>query len=143
MSFSSRTASSRLTLLIADGDPVVRSALSVALDSYFAIVAVLDNGTQAAAQATDSTPDAALVDADMPAGGGLDAVRGITAGSPGTAIIVVSADEALHTVVQLLQAGAMSYCRKGLDPHRLAETVERSIRAHRELAFERRGRAAA
>lgn len=123
----------RPRLLIADDDPVVRSSLSIALESRFDIIAVAGDGDDAVAKAAERTPDAALVDVDMPRGGGMRAVRGITACSPETALIVLSGDEADGVVLDLLQAGAMAYCRKGGETHRLADTIERSIRAHRSL----------
>lgn len=123
----------RPRLLIADDDPVVRSSLSIALEARFEIVAVASDGEDAVAKAAQQTPDAALLDVDMPRGGGMRAVRGIAAGSPQTALIVLSGDEADAVVLDLLQAGAMAYCRKGGETHRLVDTIERSIRAHKAL----------
>jgi DNA-binding NarL/FixJ family response regulator len=126
-------ASTPPRLLVADDDPVVRSTLSMALEGRFEIVAVVEDGEQAVAEARTTLPDAALVDVDMPAGGGLRAVRGIVEACPQTAIIVLSGDEAEGVVVELLRLGAMSYCRKGVDTHQLAETIDRSIAAHRQF----------
>ena len=123
----------RPTLLIADDDPVVRSALSMALESRFDIVAVAGDGEDAVVKAAERQPDAALLDVDMPRGGGVRAVPGIAACSPRTAIVVLSGDEAADVVLDLLQAGAVAYCRKGGETRQLADTIERSIRAHRTL----------
>jgi DNA-binding NarL/FixJ family response regulator len=123
----------RPRLLIADDDPVVRSTLSMALEQRFDIVAVAGDGEDAVSQAAERTPDAAVVDVDMPRGGGLRAVRGIAASSPDTAVIVLSGDEADGVVFELLRAGATTYCRKGGEIRQLAETIERSIHAHRAL----------
>jgi DNA-binding NarL/FixJ family response regulator len=46
--------------------------------------------------------------------------------------VVLSGDESDATVRELLQAGAVTYCRKGIDPPRLVEVLERSILAHRQ-----------
>lgn len=124
-------------LLIADDDPVVRSALSMALDQRFEIVAVVGDGEEAVTRTQETAPDVALVDVDMPGGGGLHAVRGIADSCPGTATVVLSGDESEATVLDLLQAGAISYCRKGGDMQQLIDTLERSIRAHRALSAER------
>lgn len=124
-------------LLIADDDPVIRSTLSMALDQRFEIVAVAADGEDAVRRAADEAPDAALLDVNMPGGGGLRAVRGIAEASPGTAMVLLSGDESEHSVLELLEAGAMSYCRKGVEPHQLIDTLERSIRAHRELSAAR------
>jgi len=123
----------RPRLLIADDDPVVRSALGMALESRFDVVAVAGDGEDAVAKAAECEPDAAVLDVDMPRGGGVRAVAGIAACSPHTAMIVLSGDEAEDVVLGLLQAGAVTYCRKGGETRQLAETIERSIRAHRTL----------
>lgn len=123
----------RPRLLIADDDPVVRSTLSMALETRFEIVAIAGDGEGAVVKASECTPDAALLDVDMPGGGGIGAVLGIAAASPQTALIILSGDEAEEVVLELLQAGAMAYCRKGGETRQLADTIERAIRAHRTL----------
>jgi DNA-binding NarL/FixJ family response regulator len=120
------------TLLIADDDPVVRSALGMTLERRFNIVAVAGDGEQAVARAQATAPDAAIIDVDMPGGGGPRAVRGIVEVSPQTAIVVLSGDESDGIVRDLLQAGAITYCRKGIEPAHLVDTLDRSILAHRQ-----------
>lgn len=119
----------RPTLLIADDDPVVCSMLSMALEQRFEIVAAVDDGERAVAKAAETRPDAAVIDVEMPAGGGSRAVRGIAAGSPETAIVVLSGDESDAVVRELVQAGAMAYVRKGIPPFELVNTLESAIRA--------------
>jgi DNA-binding NarL/FixJ family response regulator len=122
----------RLTLLIADDDPVVRSVLSMALERRFEIVAAVADAQEAVAEAAASKPDAAVIDVDMPGGGGSRAVRGIAEVSPATALVVLSGDESDGIVRDLLQAGAMTYRRKGIAPHELADTIVKSISAQRQ-----------
>jgi DNA-binding NarL/FixJ family response regulator len=124
----------RPTLLIADDDPVVQSMLSMGLEGRFEIVAMAHDAEFAVASAAAIRPDAAVVDVDMPGGGGARAVSGITEVSPNTAVVVLSGDEADGVVRDLLQAGAMTYCRKGIAAHDLAQTLERSIEAMRQQA---------
>ncbi len=73
---------------------------------------------------------AAIVDVEMPSGGGLRATREIAACSPGTAVLVLSSDESDAGVVAMLQAGAVSYFRKGLTAASCRSAVEESIDAH-------------
>jgi DNA-binding NarL/FixJ family response regulator len=124
----------RPTLLIADDDPVVCSMLSMSLEPRFEIVAAVDDGEQAVTRAAATQPDAAVVDVQMPAGGGSRAVRGIAQASPETAIVVLSGDETDTVVRELVQAGAMAYIRKGIGAHALIETLESAMRAHRAYA---------
>ncbi len=133
------TDTGRRTLLIADDDPVVRSVLSMALERRFEIVAAVSDAEQAVAEAATTKPDAAVIDVDMPGGGGMRAVLGIVNVSPATALVVLSGDESDGVVRDLLQAGAMTYRRKGIAPHELADTLEKSISAQRQQLAARDG----
>jgi DNA-binding NarL/FixJ family response regulator len=117
-------------LMIADDDPVVQSLLDVSLSHEFDVVGLAADGEQAVALAQESQPDAALVDVEMPAGGGLRAVRGIHDVAPDTAIVVLSVDESDARVRELIQAGATAYLRKGLAPRVLSAALMDSIEAH-------------
>jgi DNA-binding NarL/FixJ family response regulator len=117
-------------LMIADDDPVVQSLLDMSLSQEFDVVGLAADGEQAVELAKASKPDAALVDVEMPAGGGLRAVRGIHEVAPDTAIVVLSVDESDGVVRELLHAGATAYLRKGVAPQVLTETLLDSIDAH-------------
>jgi DNA-binding NarL/FixJ family response regulator len=118
-------------LMIADDDPVVQSILDMSLSHGFDVVGLAADGEQAVELARVSQPDAALVDVEMPAGGGLRAVRGIHEVAPDTAIVVLSVDESDGVVRELMQAGATAYLRKGVAPQVLVDTLMDSIDAHR------------
>ncbi len=125
----------RPRLMIADDDSVVRAMLGMSLEHEFDVIGVAGDGDEAVELARTSQPDAALVDVEMPKGGGLRAVSGIVEVSPDTAIVVLSGDEADGTVRDLIQAGATAYRRKGVTAQALAQSLIDSIVAH---AAERR-----
>jgi DNA-binding NarL/FixJ family response regulator len=122
----------RPRLIIADDDPVIRSMLSMSLNGGFEVVGVAADTEEAIELARINQPDAAIVDVDMPKGGGMGAVRGILEVAPCTAIVMLSGDETDRLVRELMQAGAVAYRRKGLTPHVLAESLNESIKAHRD-----------
>lgn len=124
-------------LMIADDDPVVQTMLDMSLSAEFDVVGLAADGEQAVELARASQPDAAIVDVEMPEGGGLRAVRGIHEVAPQTAIVVLSVDESDGVVRELMQAGATSYLRKGVGSELLADTLMSSIEAHASV---RRGR---
>jgi DNA-binding NarL/FixJ family response regulator len=126
------TAGHRPRLIIADDDPVIRSTLGMSLNGGFEVVGVAADTEEAIELARINQPDAAIVDVDMPNGGGIGAVRGILDVAPGTAIVVLSGDESDRLVRELMQAGAVAYRRKGVTPHVLAESLNESIKAHRD-----------
>jgi len=116
-------------LIIADDDPVVRTMLVMLLEHEFEIVGLACDGEQAVELARASQPDAALLDVQMPKGGGLGAVRGIVDVAPCTAIVVLSVDYHDATVRQMIEAGAITYRRKGSSPRLLMQSLTDSIDA--------------
>ena len=117
----------RWRLLIADDDAAVRAFLSLALQRQFDLVGVAADSEEAVALAADTRPDAALIDVQMPKGGGLHALKGILGASPETAVVMLSADEAELSMRELLAAGAIAYCSKGTPPADLARSLAESI----------------
>lgn len=119
----------RPTLLIADDDPAVRSALGSQLGGTFRIVGVAEDATEAIELAAEHRPDAALLDVQMPGGGAREAVPQIATRSPETCMLVLSGDEADSSLVELLNAGAMVYIRKGKTGAEITQTVADALKA--------------
>jgi len=121
-------------LLIADDDPVVVSMLCAQLADSFDIVAAARDAEDAIALATKHQPDVAIIDVQMPTGGGLRATKEMQSHAPGTAIVVLSADESDGVVRDMIGAGAIAYVRKGASSEELAVTLQRAIDAHAQLS---------
>jgi DNA-binding NarL/FixJ family response regulator len=120
-------------VLIADDDPDVRAVLSAQLAGGFDVVGAAADTDEAIALALDARPDLAIVDVQMPGGGGLRATREICEGAPETAIVALSADESERVVLDMLRAGAVAYVRKGVDAKELAALLHEALRAHVKL----------
>jgi DNA-binding NarL/FixJ family response regulator len=108
--------------MIADDNPVIRSMLGMSLRGGFEVVGVAADSEEAIELARATQPDAAVVDVEMPKGGGLQAVRGILEVAPDTAIVVLSADEIDGVVRELMRAGAIAYLRKAWQ-HRFSRSL--------------------
>jgi DNA-binding NarL/FixJ family response regulator len=121
-------ADRRPTLLIADDDPVVRQALASQLERDFRLIGLAADASAAIRLADEHRPDAALIDVEMPGGGALEAIPGIVTCSPRTRLVILSADERHDMVVNLLNAGAIAYMRKGLPTGKIAETLADALR---------------
>ncbi|MEA2494688.1 MAG: hypothetical protein QOJ29_2599 [Thermoleophilaceae bacterium] len=119
----------RPSLLIADDDVVVRSALSAELESEFYVIALAENTAEAIELAEKHRPDAALLDVDMPGGGAREAVPQIATRSPDTSMVMLSADQSDRSVLELIDAGAIAYVRKGVTREKIAKTLENAIKA--------------
>jgi PAS domain S-box-containing protein len=135
------TLDRRPRLIIADDDPVVVAMLQGSLSSRFDVVGCAGDSEQVIELARANQPDAAVIDVEMPKGGGLAAVKGILEVAPDTAIVVFSSDESDSVVRELMEAGAIAYRRKGVAPEVLADSLTESIRVladsrNRKLAQE-------
>ncbi|MEA2388310.1 MAG: hypothetical protein QOG41_1083 [Thermoleophilaceae bacterium] len=119
----------RASLLIADDDAFMRSALSSQLEGDFQIVAAAGSVMEAIELVEEHRPDAALIDVEMPGGGARAAVPQIVARSPGTCIVILSGDESPQLVLELLDAGALAYIRKGVSGAQISQTLTDALRA--------------
>ncbi len=120
----------RRRLIVADDDPVVRSMLRMSMARVFELVGVAIDSGAAVELAERSQPDVAVVDVDMPKGGGLWAVRGILQVAPQVAVVVLSSDTSDVTHRELMRAGAVAYCLKGIALQALADSLVSSMMVH-------------
>ena len=104
-----------IRVLIADDEPALRNALAslLAHEDRLVLVGEAGDADQAIELAVERHPDIALIDVNMPAGGGPRAARGIIRVSPETRVIALSAFEDRPTVLEMLRAGAVGYLVKG------------------------------
>jgi len=116
----------RWRLLIADDDPAIRSRLTETLGREFEVVGTAVDGEDAVKVAAWVQPDAALIDAEMPNGGGVRAVEGI---------VILSTQESEARVQELLGAGAIAYCGRGVSSALLARSLRDSIELWRDQSF--------
>jgi DNA-binding NarL/FixJ family response regulator len=115
-----------ITVLVADDEGLVRTAVSDMLGAHPLIVVVGLAGDAATAIALARThrPSVALLDVRMPGGGGVEAARGIRLASPGTRILAHSAFDDARSVTAMLAAGAEGLIVKGTDaPEILARVL--------------------
>jgi len=116
-------------LLLADDDEVVRIMLSHQLEPQFSIVGAAADAKSAVALAREHHPAVAVLDIQMP-GGGLFAARGIARESPQTAVVMLTSDDTSEAVLRFVQAGAVSFLRKGIAVPELAPRLQDAIATH-------------
>jgi DNA-binding NarL/FixJ family response regulator len=120
----------RPRVVVADDDEIVRTVLSAQLAEDFECVGAAADATQAIALVTALNPDVVILDVNMPGGGAIQATREIRARAPKTAIVILSIDETWSDLIDLLNAGAMTYLRKGIDEATITHDLHAAIRAH-------------
>jgi signal transduction histidine kinase len=128
----------RITVLIAEDEPAVRSALAdlIQTDDQLELIGAAGDAEQAIDLARRHHPDVALLDVKMPAGGGPRASREIRSLSPQTRVVALSAYEDRATVLEMLRAGAAGYLVKGASAGEIVEAIRRSVRGQASLSTE-------
>ncbi len=104
-----------IRILLADDHPVVRDGLAAMLATQpdFAVVGEAGTGAEAVAEAARLRPDVVLMDLEMPALDGIEAIRRLRAADPATQVVVLTAFDTDERIVGALQAGAQGYLLKG------------------------------
>ena len=127
-----------MRILIADDEDDVRDLLQemIAREPSLELVGAGSDAAQAIEIAGREKPDVALVDAHMPEGGGLRAIKEIKEVSPGTATVVLSAFDSQQKVVEHLDAGAIAYLVKPVSRRDLVATLEKAVEAHKNASSE-------
>ena len=133
---------SPLRLLIADDHAVVRAGLRALLDGEpdFEVVAEAGSGEEAVHLAVGLAPDVVLMDLRF-AGtddgiDGVEAVRRLTAESPGTVVVMLTSYSGHADVVRALEAGARGYVLKAGPPEELFHAVHTAATGGMGLASE-------
>jgi DNA-binding NarL/FixJ family response regulator len=119
-----------IRVLLADDDPVVRGLIATLLEAEPAmeLVGAAEDADAAIDLAVRSHPDVALLDLDMPGGGGWRAIEEIRDRSPETQSIVLTAldtpEEQLHT----MRSGAVDFLSKGASKADIVDAIRSAMR---------------
>jgi DNA-binding NarL/FixJ family response regulator len=119
-------------ILIADDHDVVRSGVCAILADQpgWEVVAEAADGRRAVELATETRPDIAVLDYQLPLLNGVDATREIRARSPRTEVLIFTMHESEALLHDLLVAGARGYLLKSDARQFLVPAVE-SLTHHR------------
>lgn len=116
--------SDRIQIVVVDDHPLFREGVVQTLQAQpdVEIVGQAVSAAEAERLARDLLPDVILLDITIP-GGGLNAARCITATSPVSKIIMLTASEAEEDVLAAFKAGARGYILKGVSGSELIKIV--------------------
>jgi DNA-binding NarL/FixJ family response regulator len=118
---------SRLRVLVADDDPMVREALREVLDAQpdLEVVGVAKDTDETIELAGLHTPAVLVLDVRMPGGGGPRAAREIGPRSPGTKILAFSAYADAGVMAEMRDIGVTDYLLKGVTNAEIVAAVRR------------------
>jgi DNA-binding NarL/FixJ family response regulator len=115
-----------IRVLIADDDPMVRSALRTILLSHeqVSVVAAVEDGSQALEAVDRHHPDIVLMDIRMSTMDGLTATELLCARPAAPKIIILTTFDADEYVMRALRAGATGFLLKDCAPEELLRAIE-------------------
>lgn len=105
----------KIQIIVIDDHPLFRDGVvnTLRAEQDFQVIAEGTTAAEAVKLAGEHLPDLLLLDINIP-GGGLNVVQKISAISPVTKIVMLTASEEEDDVVQALKAGARAYVVKGV-----------------------------
>src|SRR5881398_55512 len=118
----------RVRILVVDDDRSVRDALRRALTLGCYEVDVVEDGRQALARLSTSTPDAVVLDIGLPEIDGLEVARRLRGAGDRTPILMLTARDAVSDRIDGLDAGADDYLVKPFDLGELKARIRALLR---------------
>lgn len=115
-----------IRVLIADDEALVRSGIRLIVDSQsgMTVVGEADDGTQAAQQARELSPDVVLMDVRMPQLGGLEATRQLLRpGGPAARVLMLTTFDRDEYLYEAMKAGASGFLLKSAPPEQLVHAI--------------------
>lgn len=114
-----------IRVILADDHGLVREGLRLVLRGApdIDVVGEAASGNSALALARRLTPDVAVLDLDMPDGGGLAALREILSVLPGVRVLILTMHPEQERLLELLEAGAGGYLTKEAASQELVEAI--------------------
>ncbi|MDH6135518.1 DNA-binding NarL/FixJ family response regulator [Kitasatospora sp. MAA4] len=118
-------APQRISVLIADDQPLVRRGLAMILapDPSVGVVGEAENGEQAVALAQRLRPDVVVMDIRMPVLDGIGAIGQIAVTVPECRVLALSTFDMDEYVVAALRAGASGFLSKDVSPEELTAAI--------------------
>jgi two-component system, NarL family, invasion response regulator UvrY len=111
---------------IADDDPIIGITLRAALKKVTTVqvVAVVEDGAAAVQLAQSGAIDLLVLDMEMPAMTGPQALARIRAASPSVRVVILSSLPASMKAAEMEAAGACAYLEKPCNVPRLVQIIE-------------------
>lgn len=129
-------------ILVIDDDPAVVAGLEALLQDLGWEVRTAGTAREGYVEFASSSPDAVLLDVQLPDGSGIDVLQQLKDYAAETAVIMMSGAGTVDRVVASMQLGAETFVQKPFDADTLSLALEQAaklVATRRELAALRRG----
>jgi DNA-binding NarL/FixJ family response regulator len=114
-----------IRVLAADDHPLALAGLEQLLGALDGVelVGAAAGGEEAVRLAAERAPDVVLMDLEMPGTDGVEATRALLAQAPQTAVVVLTSFSDRERILAALDAGAVGYLLKDVQPDELARAI--------------------
>jgi DNA-binding NarL/FixJ family response regulator len=135
---AARETRATIRVLCVDDHPLVREAITRKIDLQpdMKVVASAATGEQAIALFREQRPDVTVMDLQLPAMSGLEAIRLIRSEDPAARVVVLTMYQGDGDIHRALQAGAAAYLLKSTVSDDLVRTVRDVYAGHRPMSAE-------
>jgi two-component system response regulator DesR len=118
-----------IRVLLAEDQALVRGAIAalLRLEADLEIVAEVGRGDDVVPAALTTTPDVALLDIEMPGGGGLPAAQALREQMPSVKVIIVTTFGRGGYLRQAMESGAVGFLLKDAPPADLVAAIHRVV----------------
>jgi DNA-binding NarL/FixJ family response regulator len=125
-----------IRVLLADDHAVVRRGLVALLEAEddLTVVGQASDGAEAVAVARDASPDVVLMDLEMPGTDGIEGTRRLRAALPDARVVVLTSFSDRERILDALDAGAVGYLLKDVDPDELVRGIRAAAAGESPLA---------
>lgn len=118
----------KVTILIVDDEPGIRSSLKGALEDEGFLVSTAASGEEGLEQIEKNKPDVVLLDVLMPAGiDGIETLRRIKASGSDTAVIIISGHGNIEMALTAIELGALDFVEKPLSVDRILIRLNQAL----------------
>jgi DNA-binding NarL/FixJ family response regulator len=124
-----------IRVLVADDHAVVRQGLKQLLSTFsdVELVGEAANGAEAVELCGERAPDVVLMDLEMPVADGIEATKRLQALHPDVAVVVLTSFSDRDRILQALDAGAVGYLLKDVEPEDLAKAIAAAAKGESPL----------
>ena len=124
-----------IRILLVDDHRLVQAGLQRLLEKAedLEVIAVADDGEQGVALASHTKPDVVLMDLSMPGIGGIEATRRIVESDPHIKVVVLTALSDRDRILGALDAGAVGYLLKDVEPEELVQGLRAAVKGESPL----------
>jgi len=122
-------------ILVVDDHPLTRDALAGLLTQHgFEVVGTAGSGEEAVDRARELQPQLVLLDLTMPGLDGIAALPLVREAAPQAEVVVLTAAEDDHSLLQAIRAGAAGYLLKSEPPERIVDFLRSVARGEAALS---------